>query len=159
MAARKKTAKKKIVKKKVVKRPRKPKPPRKPSRKVQRRKPRPIGLRPRKDWAKDSHLAKIVIFRRDDLEGAPLFVDTRSADVSVGRGDRVVWFNSTNQKVVLTFKGDATKWPFAGAKHDIDVSEYNESSVYFVKKKGEFAYVGEPPISGPPGDPVVDAGD
>lgn len=102
---------------------------------------------------------KIVIFQRADLPGQPYFVDTQKTKVSIGKGDRVFWFNSTSQPFTLTFNGDATQWPFVGPKQDVPVPAYANSAVFRAGKKGQFSYHGTPHLDGPPADPVVDAGD
>lgn len=155
MAAKK--AKKK-VKKKAKKKPAR-KPAKKPARRLRRRPlKQKVGRRVRKNAGQGCSI-KIVIFRREDLPGQPHFVDTQSANVSVGKGDRVFWFNSTGQNFTLKFNGAATDWPFAGEKQDIPVPAYGNSTVFLAKRKGEFAYQGDPHLDGPPADPVVDAGD
>lgn len=150
------------AKKKAKKKPRKP-PKKRPKKKpVRRLKRRPSKVRPRKTKqaaAAQGCSLKIVIFRREDLPGQPYFVDTQTAEPSVGKGDKVFWFNSTGQNFTLTFNGDASQWPFDGAKQDIFVPAYGNSTVFFAKKKGPFSYHGDPHLDGPPADPVVDAGD
>lgn len=150
MAAKKKA--KKRPKKKPVRRPRK-----KPAKRPRPRPSAKSGAKP-KQPARPCTL-KIVIFRREDLPTQPYFVDTQSATVSVGKGDKVFWFNSTTQDFTLTFNGDATQWPFDGTKQDISVLAYSNSAVFVAKKKGKFSYHGTPHLDGPPADPVVDAGD
>lgn len=143
----------KKAKKKPKKRPKK-----KPARRPRPRPAKKSGkARPKSAPARSCTL-KIVIFRREDLAGQPYYVDTQRAAVSVGKHDKVFWFNSTSQDFTLTFNGDATQWPFTGAKQDIVVAAYSNSAEFEAKKKGIFDYHGTPHLDGPPADPVVDAG-
>ena len=156
MAARKKAAKKKAGKKKVAK---KRPGPRKPPRKAPRKRPKRGTHPPLKStgWKPQEFT---VILLADDQGPDQMVVKT-----SRNRRDIVRWVNQSSVTRTLTFKN--SMWPFEGNPCDIVVPKGGQTGWYRIEKRPEeqgkfqYEYDSDPDFdpNGPPGDPVVDAGD
>jgi hypothetical protein len=158
MAARKQ-ARRKTAKKAAKKRPKPRKPPKKAPRKPRKkapRKPKPRTTTKPPEWVPREFT---IILTPDDLgvDSAP--------STSRSRRDLVRWVNRGSVTRALTFKD--SMWPFEGNPCDIVVPVGGQTGWYRIETRPEehgkvvYDYSPDPPFdpNGPPGDPVVDAGD